>query len=245
MDTWMASGKGKQIQEDAIHNGDDQSFRDSFYESGTDWSSLYEVDEFGMPLGDDTEGKDGRSSEDHSGNGSPHELFGTAGLALASSSGISKFQDGIVRQDTATINVDSTLERCNKGVADASTGFSFQRLELKKPKTGSRVGAPKFVQTDLSAFLGVKLKTSFGQPVNGKRQQDIGPYFGAPALPQEVPAKARKVNGKSFGFGKAAATRRDGGASNGVENVNDRQRLVRSCPFYKKIPGRKGGGSIS
>lgn len=221
---------------------DDQSFRQSFYTSGTDWSRLYEVDDYGVPLSSAFEEEDGKKCGDLE--------FKSSGLASEGSGGSEGSGRMFARNSAARLQ-----NNCNPielGYYESNVDPQCAPSSSNRPRASTAVKAAgnkavvKFVQSDLSNFLGIKRKVGLEKSSTGKkfRQQDVGVLLGiSPPLKTSAPDAAEFLTKFNRGGNKPAdkseTWRNKKGKGNfgaGADGGGEAE-APRKCPFYKKIPG--------
>lgn len=202
--------------------GSDLSFRDSFYKGGTDWSALYDIDEYGLPCG--REGSPSFSSEQH------YHSAKEPGEIRVLESKVSKL-------DSSSLPLPINLQ------SPSSLGLN----PFRENDVNFNVAAKRFTklkQVDLSGFLKLKPKATPKENVSALKavQQDIGTYFGLSPLAKPPPSlEAASFISKFQQSGSSPASssgknlQRKGGGGGGRWKSKDQ--ATRSCPFYKKMPG--------
>lgn len=202
--------------------GSDLSFRDSFYKGGTDWSALYDIDEYGLPCG--REGSPLFSSEQHYYSAKePGEI-------------------GVLESKASKLDSSSSPLPINLQ-SPSSLGLNpFRENDVNFNVTAKRF--TKLKQVDLSGFLKLKPKVTPKENVSALKavQQDIGTYFGLSPLAKTSPSlEAANFISKFQQSGSSPASssgknlQRKGGGGGGRWKSKDQ--ATRSCPFYKKMPG--------
>lgn len=134
------------------------SFRDSFYKGGTNWSTLHEVDEYGLPC-----------------SGGP-----TSSPRMSP-----RTRDSGATQAGSESQCNLDIVNSSLGSHISSSGTSWYKKDEKKMNI-SRCFS-KLKQVDLSSYLGFKRKPSQEEshPVKKPGQQDIGKYFGFSSLAKQ------------------------------------------------------------
>ncbi|CAM6088906.1 unnamed protein product [Calypogeia fissa] len=246
MEDWEGNDEADERTSTHGEAATDQSFRKSFYTSGTDWSCLYEVDDYGVPLsftgGEDEEGarheahvegkppgKSAGLADD--GDCQAFEMLESGRLISSNSpSGFHKASDSILGH----------LENVDPRCAPSSSNRQNTSALVKPAGNKSVV---KFVQSDLSNFLGIKPKVVLDKNSSGKRyrQQDVGVLLGiSPPLKTSSPDASEfltKFNRVGKAGDKSEPWKNKRGRGNFGVNPDGEARAPRKCPFYKKIPG--------
>ncbi|BBN10182.1 DNA cross-link repair 1A protein [Marchantia polymorpha subsp. ruderalis] len=219
----------------------DQSFRESFFSSGDDWTSLYEVDEYGMPLTNqvDDEGLGFEKGEQFQSQVLDAEILVKveSSTEKIETGGPGVVYNSIVKTEYLE-NLDAHVGTSSSGKANTIT--TARKRSSKQPS--SQLVSGKLVQTNLFGFLGIAPpkpeQTSSGKKL---KQQDIRALFGV-GVPSGIPPIVRNPAAEAVFMSKFK--RPSPAVSNQIQGRKGRGKrefegpeVVRKCPFYKRMPG--------
>ncbi|KAG0586268.1 hypothetical protein KC19_2G077400 [Ceratodon purpureus] len=204
-----------QLEESAcgISDREELSFRDAFYKGGTDWSSLNEVDEYGLPC-----------------TSSPPSSYGRD-CGSEDAEGIRNVE-GSIEYKVVKPQLSSQSRHSQRSVSEP--GLNFKDNMLNNLNRSS-----KLKQGDLSSFLGFKRKSPPDANVSQKKteQRDIGTYFGLAPLAKQASAAANFLSKFRPGQTPPVAASGEYAPRKGGNGWKSIRESTRGCPFYKKMPG--------
>ncbi|KAL3697498.1 hypothetical protein R1sor_011574 [Riccia sorocarpa] len=225
---------GNEWQLDEFTGGQSLIVQEPFLSSGDDWSSVYDVDDYGVPLSQVPNDEGFRDViEEQLRKQAP-----CAGVLVKEETNI---YEHVTEKVVAKFNPLAKAENVENSV-DKSSVTEKRKLTMKNGKQLARKSSfpGKMKQTKLFGFLGITPPEP--EPaLSGRKlkQQDIRALLGF-GIPPTVPIRNFTSEAESSFRSKrprSAALSGAQGEKNRVTREYGRPEVLRKCPFYKRMPG--------
>ncbi|KAL2644274.1 hypothetical protein R1flu_011861 [Riccia fluitans] len=209
----------------------DQSYKESLFSGSDQWSSLYEVDDYGVPLSQVPEdGSLGAALEEQIRKRAPH-----AGVLIKEESstygfGTEQFNPLVKAEKLENVSDElnitgkrklslkdegQQLVRKTSSMGEMKQTKLFGFLGINPPKPEPALAGRKFKQQDIRALLGI----------------GIPPTVGIRSFASQADSSFRSKRPRS------AAQNAAPGEKNRVTREFAGPEVLRKCPFYKRMPG--------